>query len=189
MPTTDSPARAMMTVRPANTTAEPAVPTARPAASSASPPVRKLVPVAGDDEQRIVDRHGQAEHQRQRRRGRRQVDEAARGGDSADADPDTEDRRQQGQAGGEQRAERDNEYDRGDADADDLGAALLGLCLDRVTPHLHLQPGIARGLDGCGQGVARLLRQARRLELRTRPVRTRSCRRGTRRRSRTGRRR
>ena len=38
MPTTVSPASAMMTVSPANTTAEPAVPTARPAASSGSRP-------------------------------------------------------------------------------------------------------------------------------------------------------
>ncbi len=38
MPTTDSPARAIMTVRPANTTADPAVPTARPAASRGSRP-------------------------------------------------------------------------------------------------------------------------------------------------------
>ncbi len=36
--TTDRPASAMMTVRPAKTTAEPAVPTARPAASSRSRP-------------------------------------------------------------------------------------------------------------------------------------------------------
>jgi hypothetical protein len=38
MPTTESPASAITTVRPANTTADPAVPTARPAASSGSPP-------------------------------------------------------------------------------------------------------------------------------------------------------
>ena len=38
MPTTDSAASAMTTVRPAKTTADPAVPTARPAASSGSRP-------------------------------------------------------------------------------------------------------------------------------------------------------
>ncbi len=38
MPTTESAASAMTTVRPANTTAEPAVPTARPAACSPSEP-------------------------------------------------------------------------------------------------------------------------------------------------------
>ncbi len=38
MPTTDRPASAITTVRPANTTAEPAVPTARPAASRGARP-------------------------------------------------------------------------------------------------------------------------------------------------------
>ena len=40
MPVTERPARAMMTVRPAKTTAEPAVPTATPAASSGGRPWR-----------------------------------------------------------------------------------------------------------------------------------------------------
>ena len=39
MPSTASPASAMMTVSPAKTTAEPAVPTARPAASSGGMPL------------------------------------------------------------------------------------------------------------------------------------------------------
>ena len=38
MPITDRPASAMMTVRPANTTADPAVPAATPAASCGSRP-------------------------------------------------------------------------------------------------------------------------------------------------------
>ena len=40
MPVTDRPTSAMITVRPANTTADPAVPTATPAASSGARPSR-----------------------------------------------------------------------------------------------------------------------------------------------------
>ncbi len=69
MRATASPTRAIMTVSPAKTTAEPAVATARPADSSGSRPCGQLVAVAGQDEQRVVDPHGQADHHRQQRRG------------------------------------------------------------------------------------------------------------------------
>ncbi len=42
MPTTESAARAIITVAPANTTALPAVPTARPAASCGSSPAARF---------------------------------------------------------------------------------------------------------------------------------------------------
>ena len=74
MPTTASPARAIITVAPAKTTALPAVPTARAADSSAVHPLGELLLVPDRDEQRVVDADGQADHQAERRGGGGQVD-------------------------------------------------------------------------------------------------------------------
>ena len=125
MPTTTSADRAMSTVRPAKTTAEPAVPTATPDGLLAVVGVVQLGAVAGQDEQRVVDADRQADHRGQRS-GCVEPMSMKRGGDrvmpvmpSADAEQRGEDR----QAGGDQRAEGQDQHDERDADADQLGRA------------------------------------------------------------------
>ena len=79
-------------------------------------PPRQLVPEPGEDEQRVVDADGQAEHQRQDRRGRLQVDEPGQRGDAERADGDADERGQQVHPGGDQRAVGERQHDqRGDA--------------------------------------------------------------------------
>jgi hypothetical protein len=99
------------------------------------------VAVAGDDEQRVVDGHRQAEHQRQRRGAAAQVDEAGGDLDAGHGRADPEDRGQQRQSGGDQRAEGDHQHDGGDQDAEDLGVAGPALLLRGLSARLHGQAG------------------------------------------------
>src|SRR5436305_5675537 len=62
------PSNAMITVRPANSTARPEVSIAVVTASSGSRPALQPLAVPSDDEQRIVDAHADADHRRQSRR-------------------------------------------------------------------------------------------------------------------------
>ena len=71
------------TVAPANTTALPAVPVACAADSRSSMPVAEVLPVAGEDEQRVVDADGEAEHRGQDRGGLGQLDHARERGQAA----------------------------------------------------------------------------------------------------------
>ena len=71
--------------------------------------------VAGDDEQGVVDADREADHHRQRRGGGAQIERVGQGGDRGDADADADERGQQRQPGRDQRAEGDDEDDRGDA--------------------------------------------------------------------------
>src|SRR5947207_2136986 len=116
MPTTDSPASAVITVSPANTTADPAVPTARPAACGPEP---------GDDEQGGVDAYGEAEHQCQDEAVGVDVDELRCDRDPRQTDDHAGDRGEQRQSGGEQRPEGDDQDQRGDQHPDALGRSVL----------------------------------------------------------------
>ena len=59
---TSMPISEMTTVVPANTTARPAVSIATAVASSIAGPVVDVLPVAGDDEERVVDADAEADH-------------------------------------------------------------------------------------------------------------------------------
>ena len=71
MPTTVRPTRAMTTVMPAKTTAEPAVAGGLGGRLGGLEPVAQVLAVAGEDEQRVVDADREAEHRGQDRGGRR----------------------------------------------------------------------------------------------------------------------
>ena len=118
---------AIMTVEPAKTTALPAVPVASAIESSMRHPVPDLRAVAREDEERVVDADREAEHGRQRGRGRREVGHAAGEHDAEHADADAEERGQQRQAGGQQRAEGDGEHDHGHEHAEHLADRRLAL--------------------------------------------------------------
>ena len=109
--TTASPASAMTTVTPAKSTAEPAVPTARPGRLLGGQPVEQVLPVPGGDEERVVDADREAEHQRQDRRGAGQLDGAAQREQPGHAGADADQRVEHRHAGGDQRAERDDQDD------------------------------------------------------------------------------
>ena len=99
MPTTASD-RAMSTVRPAKTTAEPAVPTATPTACERSSVVRTGA-VAGQDEQRVVDADRQTQHRGQDRGGGVDAEHGGHRGDAGQAEAHAEDGVEERHAGGE----------------------------------------------------------------------------------------
>ena len=68
MPITTMPRNEMTTVTPAKATARPAVSIAIDVASSGRVPVVEVLPVAGDDEQRVVDADAEADHAAEERR-------------------------------------------------------------------------------------------------------------------------
>jgi hypothetical protein len=150
MSTTNRPPRAITTVSPAKTTAEPADRLLGFQTGG------QFVPIAGHDEQGVVDRHREPDHHREDRRPGPDVDEAGRGRDRGGADAHSDDCRQQRQTGRDQRAEGDQQDHRGHADADHLGQALLLLSLHRVAAVLDGQTGRAGRLDRGGHRVPRL---------------------------------
>ena len=115
MPTTSSAVSAMMTVRPAKTTAEPAVPTAIPTASARSSVCCELAAIARQDEERVVDADREADHGGEHRSGGADVDEGGHRGDAHDAESDTDQGGEDRQAGRHDRAEGEEQDEQGDA--------------------------------------------------------------------------
>ena len=130
----------MQTVIPANSTARPDVSSVdhrRLRAEAA----QQALPVAGDDEQRVVDADAEPDQQRQLRAERRHVDHVREQADDRDAGAEREARGEQRQHHRQQRAEDDEQDDRRGEEAE-RGAAralLVGL-LDRLPAELDLQP-------------------------------------------------
>ena len=86
---------------------------------------------------------------------------------------DADQRGQQRQPGGDERAEGDREHERRDGEADDLAdAADRGLGGDRVTAELDLHAGVAcglgGGLDGLDRALGEIVRRRRPVHLRER---------------------
>ena len=124
---TASPQSAMITVVPANTTAEPAVAERLRDRLVDGQALRHQPAIARDQEQAVVDPDGQADHLGQGGRGR--GDGGHRGDDKnsgqRDADPQTGG--QQRQAGGEQRDERDGQHHEGDRETPISSVALIAV--------------------------------------------------------------
>ena len=101
----------------------------------------QLLPEPGDDEQRVVDADGQAQHHRQHRGGRLQIHETGQGRDAQRADADADHRGQQVHPGGDQRTVGDGQHEQRDDDTDHLGrAADLDLLLGGFAADLDGQP-------------------------------------------------
>ena len=81
----------------------------------------ELMPEPGHDEQRVVDRHSQTDHDRQRRSHRTEIHESGGNRDSEAADSDTDDRGEERKPRGHKRTERDGQNDCGNGDTDQLG--------------------------------------------------------------------
>ena len=124
MPATCRPAIATTTVMPAKSTDSPAVALARPTASGTGMPVGEVLPVPGQDEQRVVDADAEPEHRGDDGGDRRDGDVAREDADRAGADEQADQRDADGQAHRHQRAERDGEDDDRDGEADHLAAGL-----------------------------------------------------------------
>ena len=130
----------MTTVHPANTTARPEVSIARTTARSRIEPVVQALPVAGDDEQRVVDADADADHRRElRARSRDVVTVWLSELDERDADADAEERDEDRQAHREQRAERDEQDHDGGEDADELGGTDPGTLLEHAPAQRDLR--------------------------------------------------
>ena len=115
--------------------------------------VVQALAVAREDEERVVDADGEAEHRGERRRGVGDLDEAGDGGEAHHADDDADHRRQQRQARGQQRGQRDGEDEEADGDADGLGGGVR-LGRDHAARPLDLHPG---RLGGRGAGLELIL--------------------------------
>jgi hypothetical protein len=90
-------------------------------------PARERVAVRRDDEERVVDPDAEAEHDRERRRGRRHLGHVTEQRDAGQADDDADQRGQNRQPHRDERAEREGEHDQRHREADDLAALRLGL--------------------------------------------------------------
>jgi hypothetical protein len=95
-------------------------------------------PVAGDDEQRVVDAHADADHRGQHRAPVGDVEEPGHQHGQAGADPQAAEGEHDGDAGGQRGAEGGEQDEQGQAEADALAAGLAALG--------HLD-GPAAGLD------------------------------------------
>ena len=95
--------------------------------------------VAGQDKQRIVDAHRQANHDGQHRRHVVELDPVRGNHHAACAQANPDDGRNQRHSGGDQGTEGKDEYEEGHAQADDLGGG--------IDPNLIAKAGSA-GLDG-----------------------------------------
>ena len=86
-------------------------------------PAMQAGAVAGDDEQRVVDAGAEAEHRRQRRHGRRHVDERRDERDGRDSGAEAEDRRRDRKTHGDHGAEREQQDHHRCEQPDPLGTA------------------------------------------------------------------
>ena len=136
------PSSEITTVMPAKSTARPAVSRAIAVASADARPSWSLLPVAGDDEQGVVDADAEADHGAERGGEARDRHDVGEEPADPEADADADDRGADGQAHGEHRAERHDEDDDGEGEAERLRRRGLepgeGLAAD-----LDLHPGLA----------------------------------------------
>ena len=127
MPMMIMPSSEMTTVVPANSTARPAVSMASTVESRTLMPVVQVLPVPGDDEQRVVDADAEADHHAEDVGEVGRAEEVAEepGDDRADADAGEGDA--DGQAHREHRAEGEQEDHDREAEAERLGRRRLEL--------------------------------------------------------------
>ena len=103
-----------------------------------------LMPVAGEDEQRVVDADRQTDHRREDRGLRAEIEEERGCRDSHHADHNTDDCGDERHAPGDQRREGEDHDDRTDAHTDELrGETDCGLRQGR-TRHLDREASLAR---------------------------------------------
>ena len=158
-PVSIRPRTAITTVPPARITLRPAVVTASTTASW-----RLLAGVqrraeAGEDEQRVVDADADPDQARHRGRPVGHVDDVRQQDDQpARGDAEADQRDHQRQPGGDHRAERDQQHDRGAEEPEALGARGLLRGVDRIAAQLDLHAVAAVGLGGGDQLLAGLLR-------------------------------
>ena len=138
-------------------------------------PAGEVLLVAGEDEQRVVDADGEAEHRGQDRGGLGQVDHARERGQARHADADAERGGQQRHAGGEQRGERDRQHQERDHHAHRLGA-VVGLLGGDAAGELDLQAGLLAGRAEVGELLLAPRRRSRPRARGRRRRRSRSCR-------------
>jgi hypothetical protein len=113
---------------------------------------------AGQDEQRVVDAHADSDQPRDGRRPVGNVDDVGEQQDQpARRDAEPSERHRQGQAGGDDGAERDQKHDRGAEEPDALRARLLLRDVNRIAAKLDLEPATAVLLGGLDQPLAVLL--------------------------------
>ena len=122
-PATARPRIATTTVPPAKTTACPAVATARAIDSSTVSPEREVLPVPGDQEQRVVDPDPEADHAAELGRPAGDVHHVGDQRHRADADGEAEERHPDRKAHRDQRAEGHEQDERGGEHADQLARA------------------------------------------------------------------
>ena len=151
-PMMNRPSTAMITVQPANSTARPAVSIARRRGVLRIQAVGQALPVAGDDEQGVVDADADADHGHGLDREAGHVDDVDDEADEGDAGEDAEDRGDQGQAHGQHRPEREQQDHHGGEEAERLTRE-LGLLGEDVAAELDLRPGTS-GASTSATGVA-----------------------------------
>jgi len=109
-------------------------------------PLAHLVAVAGDYEQRVVDPDAQADHRRERGRGRRQLHDVPQQRDHREPGDEPDDRGGYRDAHRDRGAEREQQHDDRGAQADDLAQLGRGLgdLLAEVATEGDLQPGVRK---------------------------------------------
>ena len=112
--------------------------------------------VPGDDEQRVVDAHAEADHGAEDQGELGDVHDGGQHADAGDADEDADQRGADGQAHRHDGAEGDEQDDDRHADADELAARLLRRQQGEGTGQLDLHT-IGLGLVGHGHGIVQLL--------------------------------
>ena len=137
-PIRNRPISEMITVMPANSTARPLVSIASTTDSSTSRPSLQALPVAGDDEQRVVDADAEADHRHHRRREVGHRDDVAGQRHERRADAEAEQGGADRQAHRQHRTEGEDQDDDGGDDAEDLALGQLELA-EEVTAVLDLQ--------------------------------------------------
>ena len=122
-------------------------------------PAGHLVAVLGHQEQRVVDAHAQADHRRQRRPDRWDVQEMAEQADEAERGGQAEHRGDDGHAHRHQAPEGERQDQHGGEQADDLAALgrRLGQDAAEVAPDADVDARLPGGGGGVEDGVGELL--------------------------------
>ena len=94
----------------------------------------ELLPVAGDDEQRVVDADAEPDHDADERGEVGHLEQVAEENDQRAADADAEQRDPDGQAHCEDRPERDDEDDDREGESEDLRVPVVEIGEDEATP-------------------------------------------------------
>ena len=113
---------AITTVEPANSTDLAGGGVRRAGGVGDAHAVVQVLAVAGDDEQRVVDADTEADHHAEDHREVRDVDERRQDADAGRADEHAHERGDDRQAHRDDGAERDEQHDDRDGDADELAA-------------------------------------------------------------------